>query len=107
MNRLRGTGKSPCLSACLSRHGKGEILEPFDQKPIPYVENGEIKLAEPGKGKSNIIIRQDIYDRMSALLTEYEELENKGHLTPPMFVRLYDMLVEIQNNWESVITADD
>ena len=46
--------------------------------------------------------RQSIYDEMCRLLTEYEEgsdMVNQGEL--------YDMLVKIQNNWETVITAQN
>ena len=46
--------------------------------------------------------RKEIYDEMCRLLTEYEEgsdMVNQGEL--------YDMLVKIQNNWETVITVQD
>ena len=46
--------------------------------------------------------RKEIYDEMCRLLTEYEEgsdMVNAGEL--------YDMLVKIQNNWETVITAQN
>ena len=46
--------------------------------------------------------REEIYDEMCRLLTDYEEgsdMVNQGEL--------YDMLVKIQNNWESVITVQN
>ena len=40
-----------------------------------------------------------IYDELSAILTDYEE----GNATE---ADIYDMLVKIQNNWDTVITAE-
>lgn len=44
--------------------------------------------------------KQEIYDKICRLLTYYEE----GIATE---IELYDMLVEIQNNWEAVITVQE
>lgn len=44
--------------------------------------------------------RKQIYDELCALLTEYEDSAND--ITKE---EMYDMLVKIQNNWETVITA--
>jgi hypothetical protein len=46
--------------------------------------------------------KQEIYDKMCRLLTEYED--GSDMVTE---YELYDMLVEIQNNWESVITVQE
>ena len=46
--------------------------------------------------------REEIYDEMCRLLTDYE-CEN-DMVTE---YELYDMLVKIQNNWETVITAQE
>lgn len=46
--------------------------------------------------------REEIYDEMCRLLTDFEnenDMVNEGEL--------YDMLVKIQNNWESVITVQE
>ena len=43
--------------------------------------------------------RQAIYDELCRILTDYEENGSTEDL--------YGMLVKIQNNWESVITAQD
>ena len=46
--------------------------------------------------------KQEIYDKLSRVLTDYEtNIEGESE------VELYEMLVEIQNNWESVITAQE
>ena len=44
--------------------------------------------------------KQDIYDRLSRVLTDYENGTADAQ-------DLYSMLVKIQVNWESVITAAD
>lgn len=43
--------------------------------------------------------KQDIYDRLSRVLTDYENGVTDAQ-------DLYSMLVKIQVNWESVITAE-
>ena len=46
--------------------------------------------------------KKSIYDEMCRILTEYED---KNDMITEL--DLYDMLVKIQNNWESVITAQE
>lgn len=46
--------------------------------------------------------RQKIYDEMCGLLTDYER--GSDMVTE---YELYDMLVKIQNNWETVITKQE
>ena len=46
--------------------------------------------------------REEIYDEMCRLLTEYE---TEGNMVTEF--ELYEMLVKIQNNWEAVITAKE
>lgn len=48
--------------------------------------------------------KKEIYDKLCRILTEYEHDEIKDSLAE---FELYDMLVEIQNNWECVITAEE
>lgn len=48
--------------------------------------------------------RQKIYDEMCRVLTEYESAEDGDKITE---YELYEMLVKIQNNWETVITAQN
>lgn len=43
--------------------------------------------------------KQQIYDKLSRVLTEYEHSEANE-------IDLYKMLVEIQNRWEDTITAE-
>lgn len=43
--------------------------------------------------------KNTIYDELSRVLTDYEEMSATED-------DLYDMLCKIQNNWEDVITAD-
>lgn len=45
--------------------------------------------------------KEQIYDELCALLTNYEE---RNDIYPD---DLYDMLVKIQNNWETVITRQE
>ena len=45
--------------------------------------------------------RQQIYDEICNVLTLYEEHDDD------MSDLLYEMLVKIQNNWETVITVQD
>ena len=43
--------------------------------------------------------RTTIYDELSKVLTDYEEME-VGE------AELYDILCKIQNHWETIITAE-
>ena len=54
--------------------------------------------------------RNQIYNELSTLLTEYEEFDDKGNDFMDYVEwadSLYQMLVEIQRNWEDVITAQE
>ena len=46
--------------------------------------------------------REEIYDKMCRLLTDYED--GSDMVTE---YELYDMLVKIQKNWEAVITVQE
>ena len=46
--------------------------------------------------------REEIYDEMCKLLTDYE---NESDMVTEH--ELYDMFVKIQNNWETVITVQN
>ena len=48
--------------------------------------------------------REEIYDEMCQVLTNYENAEDGDRITE---YELYEMLVKIQNNWESVITIQN
>ena len=48
--------------------------------------------------------RQEIYDEMCRVLTNYENAEDGDRFTE---YELYAMLRIIQNNWEAVITAKE
>ena len=52
--------------------------------------------------KDEIQTKEQIYDEMCRVLTEYED--DNDMITEN---ELYDMLVTIQNNWESVITKQE
>lgn len=54
-----------------------------------------------------IVKREEIYDEMCRLLTDYEHPEDVGYDDVEREAELYEMLVKIQNNWESVITAKE
>lgn len=50
--------------------------------------------------------KEEVYDKMCALLTEYEHPEEcEGYEVTAE--DLYSMLVEIQNNWEYLIGDED
>lgn len=51
--------------------------------------------------------RQQIYDRLSAVLTDYEQAERDTPDYIEAVDALYYMLVEIQNKWEAIITAQE
>lgn len=51
--------------------------------------------------------RQRIYDRLCAVLTDYEQADLDLIDYVEAADTLYDMLVEIQRNWETVITAEE
>lgn len=51
-----------------------------------------------------IITKESIYDEMCRVLTNYENTEDGDKFTE---YELYEMLVKIQNNWETVITAQE
>lgn len=48
--------------------------------------------------------REEIYDEMCRVLTNYENAEDGDKFTE---YELYEMLVKIQNNWEAVITVQE
>ena len=50
--------------------------------------------------------REDIYDEVCRLLTDYEHREDESD-DINWETELYGMLVKIQNNWEAVITAQE
>lgn len=53
--------------------------------------------------------RKKIYDKLSKVLTEYEEYVNGEGNDPEIYERaadMYQVLVEIQRKWEDVITSD-
>lgn len=50
--------------------------------------------------------KQDIYNALCKLLTEYENLEDiEDYDNIDWEAELYKMLVKIQNRWEDTITA--
>lgn len=49
--------------------------------------------------------KQEIYDELCRVITEYEEDNNKN--VYDNLQDMYNIMVEIQNNWETVITAQD
>ena len=52
--------------------------------------------------------KQDIYDELSALLTQYENpIDVANYEDVNWENELYEMLVKIQNRWEDTITADE
>ena len=52
--------------------------------------------------------KEEIYDEMCKLLTDYEHPEDcESYDEIDWETELYDMLVKIQNNWESVITTQN
>lgn len=48
--------------------------------------------------------KKNIYDKLSRVLTDYEGNGSEEKATEK---DLYSMLVEIQNNWEAVITVQE
>ncbi len=53
--------------------------------------------------------RQKIYDKMSRVLTEYEEFVNGKGDSDQIYERaadMYEVLVEIQQKWETDITNE-
>jgi hypothetical protein len=53
----------------------------------------------------NKIQKNEIYDRLSKILTEHETV--MGFDLTPMEVDLYDMLKEIQISWEELTGEDE
>lgn len=51
--------------------------------------------------------KQEIYDRLCRLLTDYEHRDENDGSILEWTDELYSMLCEIQNRWEDVITAQD
>lgn len=49
-----------------------------------------------------VVTKQSIYDEICTMLTEYED--DNDMITELAF---YEMLVKIQNNWETVITVQE
>ena len=53
--------------------------------------------------------KQIIYDKISTVLTEYEDFVNGDGDDSEIYERaadMYSVLVEIQNEWETTITAE-
>ena len=48
--------------------------------------------------------KEKIYDEICRLLTDYEQANSKNKVLRADF---YNLLVKIQNNWESVLTAQE
>lgn len=46
--------------------------------------------------------KEDIYNELSRILTDYEDCNTDAKVTEE---DLYEMLVKIQNSWETTITA--
>ena len=52
--------------------------------------------------------KQEIYDKMCKLLTDYEHPDSVVHYDDVEWeAELYEMLVEIQRHWECVITVQN
>lgn len=51
--------------------------------------------------------KNEIYDEMSGLLTNYETQINEGICDGVTEEDLYSMLVKIQNNWEELTGDED
>lgn len=50
--------------------------------------------------------KNELYDELSRLLTEYEESDIDNLDAFDWLEEMYDMLVKIQNNWDDVICAE-
>lgn len=53
--------------------------------------------------------KEMLYDEISRTLTEYEEFDDKGNDSMDYIDwadSLYQMLVKVQNSWETIITAE-
>lgn len=58
--------------------------------------------------KRELITKESIYDELAKLLTDYEHPEEVvDYDNIEWESELYEMLVKIQNNWETVITAQE
>lgn len=51
--------------------------------------------------------KNDIYDEMCCLLTDYEGMNGEERKAEVGAEDLYSMLVKIQNNWEELTGDDD
>ena len=51
--------------------------------------------------------KNELYDELCGLLTEYEMFGEDGYDTAVEAVDLYTMLVKIQNNWEELTSTDE
>lgn len=49
--------------------------------------------------------KKEIYDEMCRVMSDYES--KKHNTDEDIMVDMYATLVKIQNNWETVITAED
>ena len=55
----------------------------------------------------NKIKKNEIYDEMCHIITDYELFGEEGHETAVDAYELYNMLVKIQNNWEELTSGED
>ena len=62
---------------------------------------------QDGTIKRRAETRQDIYNEMCRLLTDYEQRENEIDNGIDWESEFYNMLVKIQNRWEDVITVQN
>lgn len=55
--------------------------------------------------------KQEIYDRISKALTDYEDVTSRNIVEPWEYQNVmdefYNILVQVQNRWEDVITSSD
>ena len=79
------------------------IEDVLDILGYDWLPDGTIRMQ-----KQERITKESIYDEMCKLLTDYEHPEDyEGYDNSDWEAELYDMLVKIQNNWESVITTQN
>lgn len=55
----------------------------------------------------NAMERKALYDRVCFVLTNWENPQDQGVTEMEAAIDMYDVLVEVQNSWDDLISGED
>ena len=90
-----------------------ELDYPVDELPtdalyniLEFLEEREDELAGVNPISTDIT-RDELYNKISIALTDYENSQDTEEVNAGFLDEFYNLLVQIQNYWEDVITSDN